>query len=256
MTARPLRHQQVALLLVSAALLAFQIALLQILATSQWHHFAYLVISVALLGFGVAGTTLSLAREWLLARAEPLLPLLLSFCAISLAGSLGCIQSLFGGFDSYLLFVNPGEALRLAASSLILMLPFASGALAIGIIFTSGAEGIGRLYFANLLGSGIGCLLGLAGLAYLSQSMLPPLCGLLALLSALPLLRGCGRAVHGCVLAGLTGVVLCMIAQPELELSQYKDLRKALALPGAKMIVDRPSSSGRLQVVEAPVLRS
>ena len=36
-------RNHLSLALVSAALLAFQIALLQILATSQWHHFAYLV---------------------------------------------------------------------------------------------------------------------------------------------------------------------------------------------------------------------
>ena len=76
MTQRPAGKRQIVLLLVSAALLAFQIALLQILATSQWHHFAYLVISIALLGFGVAGTILSLARDWILGREPLLLPLL------------------------------------------------------------------------------------------------------------------------------------------------------------------------------------
>jgi len=248
--------RQIALLLVSAALLAFQIALLQILATSQWHHFAYLVISIALLGFGVAGTVLSLARDWILARQALLLPLLLCACGVTLAGSLGFIQSLFGGFDSFLLFVNPGEALRLAASALILMLPFTCGALAIGIIFTSGAERIGSHYFANMLGSGIGCVLGLAGLASLPQALLPPLCGLLALLSALPLLPGSRRTVRGCALISLAVVTGFILLRPGITLSQYKDLRKALDLPNAEVIVDKPSTFGRLQIVTAPVLRS
>ena len=79
---RSRRH--LALALISVALLAFQIVLLQLLATSQWHHFAYFVISVALLGFGVAGTLLSLLRAWMLARQELLLPILLCLAAVAL----------------------------------------------------------------------------------------------------------------------------------------------------------------------------
>ena len=256
MTQLPTGSKQIALLLVSAALLAFQIALLQILATSQWHHFAYLVISIALLGFGVAGTTLSLARVWILARAPLLLPLLLCACAVTLAGSLNFIQSLFGSFDSFLLFVNPGEALRLAASALTLMLPFTCGALAIGIIFTSEAEHIGNHYFANMLGSGTGCVLGLAGLANLPAALLTPLCGLVALLSAVALLPGSKRSVRGCVLFSLACVTFFIVDRPGITLSQYKDLRKTLDLPGAEVIVEKPSTFGQLHIVEAPVLRS
>ena len=256
MTRRLSGHKQIAILLVSAALLAFQIALLQILATSQWHHFAYLVISIALLGFGVAGTILSLARGWILSREPLLLPLLLCACAVTLAGSLSFIQSLFGGFDSFLLFVNPGEALRLAASALTLMLPFTFGALSIGIIFTSGAERIGSHYFANMLGSGIGCVLGLAGLASLPPVLLPPLCGLVALLSAAPLLTGSKGSVRGCALISLACVTFFILVQPRITLSQYKDLRKTLDLPGAEIIVERPSTFGQIHIVEAPALRS
>ena len=106
-------RRHLSLALVSAAMLAFQIALLQILATSQWHHFAYLVISIALLGFGAAGTILSLAKRWMVAYQTQLVPLLLCGCAVTLAGSLRFMHGLFGGFDSYLLFVDIGEALRL-----------------------------------------------------------------------------------------------------------------------------------------------
>ncbi len=37
--------------LLSASMIAFQLALMQILSISQWNHFAYMVISVALLSF-------------------------------------------------------------------------------------------------------------------------------------------------------------------------------------------------------------
>ncbi|MCK4508264.1 MAG: hypothetical protein KAU27_06990, partial [Desulfuromonadales bacterium] len=129
-------RRHLSLALVSAALLAFQIVLLQSLATSQWHHFASFVISIALLGFGAAGTILTLTRNWMVTRQEPLLPILLCVSAVALAGVMGLSQRLLGSFDSLLLFVDPGEMLRLAAVAFLLMLPFFFGALAIGLIFT------------------------------------------------------------------------------------------------------------------------
>ncbi|MCK4535696.1 MAG: hypothetical protein KAT93_01710 [Desulfuromonadales bacterium] len=249
-------RRHLSLVLVSAALLAFQIALLQILATSQWHHFAYLVISTALLGFGAAGTILSLGRHWMAARQAQLLPLLLCGCAVTLAGSLGLAQGLFGGFDSFLLFVDIGEVLRLAAVALLLMLPFACGALAIGLIFTVETERISSYYFANMFGSGLGSLLGLAGLSLLRPEQLPPCCGLLALTAAAVLLPGTRRGVRCVVLISLAMVAAFLLQHPELALSQYKDLRRALDLPGARIIAHQPAAAGQVHIVEAPVLRS
>src|SRR5688572_27352971 len=71
--------------ILSAAIIAFQLALMQILSVVQWHHFAYMVISVALLGFGAAGTVLALFRQWLLKRIHLLLPALMIGCGITMA---------------------------------------------------------------------------------------------------------------------------------------------------------------------------
>ena len=60
--------------LLSAAIIAFQLALMQVFSIVQWYHFAYMAISVALLGFGAAGTFLSLFEKWLRARHEQALP--------------------------------------------------------------------------------------------------------------------------------------------------------------------------------------
>ncbi len=253
--AAPCNRRHLALALVSAALLAFQLALLQLLATSQWHHFAYFVISIAMLGFGAAGSLLSLARDWLLARQEPLLPLLLCGCAITLTAPLGVAQLLFGGFDSFLLFVDAGESLRLAAVALLLMLPFALGALAIGLVFIAETERIGSYYFANLLGSGLGSILGLVGLAWLLPHRLPPLLALLALAAAALLLQR-QRLVQGALLGGLLLVGFVLFRPPQPVLSQYKDLRRALELPAAETLVQRSAASGQVQVVQSPALRS
>src|SRR5688500_13487159 len=62
--------------LLSAAIIAFQLALIQIVSNVQWHHFAYMVISMALLGFGAAGTIISIFRATLVKHTTSLLPFL------------------------------------------------------------------------------------------------------------------------------------------------------------------------------------
>ena len=69
-----MRPRAVAVFLASLALVALQVALMQSLAEAQGHHFAYLVIALALLGFGASGTALSLWRDRALAAADRLLP--------------------------------------------------------------------------------------------------------------------------------------------------------------------------------------
>ena len=54
--------------LVSGAALANEVLLTRYFAVVHWHHFATMMISLALLGFGASGTFVTLARDWLSAR--------------------------------------------------------------------------------------------------------------------------------------------------------------------------------------------
>jgi hypothetical protein len=49
----------VAVALLSAAMLAFQLTLTRLFAVAQFYHFAFMVISLALLGSGAAGSLLT-----------------------------------------------------------------------------------------------------------------------------------------------------------------------------------------------------
>ncbi|HEX6144111.1 MAG TPA: hypothetical protein VFZ01_15445, partial [Geminicoccaceae bacterium] len=51
---------------ISAAILAYEVLLMRLFSIQQWYHFAYMIISIALLGFGASGTFLALGRERLL----------------------------------------------------------------------------------------------------------------------------------------------------------------------------------------------
>src|SRR5215470_13839529 len=57
-----------AIAMLSAAALGYEILLARLFSIIQWHHFAYMIISVALLGYGAAATFVALARRTLLAR--------------------------------------------------------------------------------------------------------------------------------------------------------------------------------------------
>ena len=54
----PESQPRVAIALISAAVLAYEVLLMALFSLTQWHHFAYLVVSVALLGFGASGSLL------------------------------------------------------------------------------------------------------------------------------------------------------------------------------------------------------
>ena len=57
-------------MLLSAAALGYEVLLTRLFSIIQWHHFAYMMISVALLGYGAAGTFVALARRALLPRFD------------------------------------------------------------------------------------------------------------------------------------------------------------------------------------------
>jgi hypothetical protein len=142
--------------LLSAAIIAFQLALMQLLSIVQWYHFAYMVISVALLGFGTAGTVLSIFRKKLLANLLSWLYWLMMSAGISMVLVSSIAQAPAIRFDSYLLFTDFRQAGLLALTYLLFFIPFFLGALAIGLLFIAHADRIGKIYFANLSGSGIG----------------------------------------------------------------------------------------------------
>ena len=48
---------------VSAGSLAYEILLMRLFSIIQWHHFAYMVISIALLGYGASGTFVTIFQK-------------------------------------------------------------------------------------------------------------------------------------------------------------------------------------------------
>jgi SAM-dependent methyltransferase len=240
---------------VSATVTAQQIALLQVLGWMHWHHFAYLVVALALLGFGIAGTILSLAREPLLRRAPRLLPWLLLAVAASIPLGVRLAQHGALAVDLPLVFFAPRNVWRMATLCLLLLPPFLLGGLATGLVLTAQARRAGRFYAASLAGAGVGGLVGLAFVAHLIPPVLPAAVATLALAATAclwPQLTVPARAAGFAV----TALVALSWASPgDLNSSQFKPLQRTLDLPGARIVASRPGVHGWVQIVSAPALR-
>lgn len=57
------RRGSVALFLAAGSVLILEIAMTRVLSVMAWHHFAYVVISLALMGFGAASTFLTVTKR-------------------------------------------------------------------------------------------------------------------------------------------------------------------------------------------------
>ena len=242
--------------LLSAATIAFQLSLMQILAITQWHHFAYMVISVALLGFGAAGTVLALCRNVLAAREERGVPLLMLLAGAAMAAAVGLAQHPAVRFDAYLLFTGARPALRLLLTYAVFFVPFFLAGLAIGWTFSRHGRDIGVLYFWNLAGSGAGGFVALGLMWVLPPAELPTvLAGLSVLAGLLALPRKPGIVLIVTALLSLLCVAAAIRCPPALVSSEFKSLSRALRLPGTAIARTAASPYGLVQVVSSPALR-
>lgn len=249
-------RQLLAIALLSMALIAYQLALMQLFSLTQWHHFAYLVIAVALLGFGASGTAIALFRDRLLPHQQRLLPLLAWASSAAMATMPRIAQTVLSDFDSYLLFVEKRQLLFLLLLDLFYFVPFFLGALAVGLMFVAHTEKIGCLYCANLLGSGLGGLFAL-----LLMRLLPPE-QITAATAGLAVLAGIcawpeGRQRLSIATVGIAWVLFAVafFAPAPRRYSQYKAISYALNLPDARIEYEKPSPEGLVQMVSSPSLR-
>ena len=115
-----------ALALVSASILAYEVLLIRLFSIVQWHHFTYMVISIALLGFGASGTFLALTRDWLLPRFATAFAV--SAALFSLTAFLGYVAGQSLPFNAPALIWEPRQLLFLLGLYVIFLVPFFFGA--------------------------------------------------------------------------------------------------------------------------------
>ncbi|MBU0637583.1 MAG: hypothetical protein KKB50_01860 [Planctomycetes bacterium] len=148
-----------ALALVSTALIACEIVLMRRLLIERWHHFGYLVISVALLGFGVSGTLLAILERPV--RRWPVTTLWLS--ALTTALAIALLPRIAARMPITARILPADLWRQVGWWSLYWLLaatPFLLGAAHIGTALMTAGRRIGRTYAVNLFGSGVGAVAG------------------------------------------------------------------------------------------------
>ncbi len=236
--------------LVSAGTLSFEVVLTRIFALAYWHHFATLLIALALTGFGAAGSLTALLAP----RLESNRPAALAGTALAAAAAMlfGYLAALAVGLEPLALAFSGRAWLKLALVTAILVVPFVLAAAHIALVLAWAASP-GAAYAANLAGSGLGCLAAAVSLAWLLPNQaLYPAAGL-ALLAAASQTMGCGRGWKS-ALVGLTGVLIVLAAAVPLPLhyAPFKDRSAALAARGSRLEQRATGLRGVVEIIGGP----
>ncbi|MCH7636889.1 MAG: SAM-dependent methyltransferase, partial [Proteobacteria bacterium] len=161
-----MRHLFLATLLISAAAIAYEILLMRMLSIVQWHHFAYMIISLALLGYGASGTFIALCKRWLQPRFEWAFSLCGLLFSVTMVGCFVLGQRV--PFNALEIVWDSRQFAYLAVTYLVFFVPFFFAASCIGLAFTCRPSYISRIYFFDLLGAGLGAMLIVGSLFVLS----------------------------------------------------------------------------------------
>lgn len=239
-----------AVALISGASLGYELLLLRFFSLMYWDHFAHLIISMALLGFGLSGSVLSLCQH----RLVPAFPRWFAWCGLSFAITLLIAASLAGrlGFNPPEVIWQAKQMGRLAAVFVVATVPFFFAGLCIGLTMRCHNSEVARIYRADLCGAAGGALLIFALLFVWP----PQYCiKVLAVFGVLAAMIGgmLGRSRWGrLAVAGL--VVICALWPERLltpVMSEYKGLSQSLLVPGVRVAATIHSPMG-----ESTALRS
>ena len=248
------RPPLLAVALVSASALGYEVLLLRLFSIIQWHTFTYMIISLALLGYGVSGTFLALAGDWIERRFTALFAVNAVLFGLTAPGCFFLAQRV--PFNLLELLWDPKQPFYLALLYLLLAVPFLFAANCIGLTFCRFRGRIGRIYGSDLFGAGAGAL----GMVALLFALMPV--DALKVLGAAGLAAAALSLIAGGVrrrwiglslfLAALVFPLLLSGPWAELRLSPYKGLSQALQVSGTRIESVRSGPLGLLTVVESP----
>jgi hypothetical protein len=236
---------------VSATALAYEVLLMRLFSIIHWHHFAYMMISLALLGYGVSGAFLILLQRQLLARFAASYIGNLALFGISAVGCFLLAQQI--PFNAEEVLWDRRQTFWLLCTYLLLAVPFFFAANAIGLALIRYRERLARVYAADLLGAGLGSIGILVLLFVAMPTRALTIVGLLGTAAALlAILELRQRAIAaGLVLPLIAGVLLMPAERHTLEMSPYKGLSQTLRVSGTRTIAEHSSPLGLLSVVES-----
>ncbi|KAF0216003.1 MAG: hypothetical protein FD174_3896 [Geobacteraceae bacterium] len=234
----------------SFASLAFEVALTRIFSVSLWYHFAFMIISIAMLGFAASGTVLSLYPRLKNPSLIGNFALLLGICIT--------VSYLIANripFDPVRLAWERGQLLYIALYYVVLALPFFFTGMVIAAAFTAESGKAGLIYGADLIGAGLGSLGILAVMGVTAPERAVFLLSAIALAAAS--VSG-GKRLKALSLVLILLDLALFFVQPEfaaLRISPYKELQTSLKYPGAAHLRTYYTPFAVIDTFKSPAVR-
>ncbi|HID28607.1 MAG TPA: hypothetical protein EYP19_01235 [Desulfobacterales bacterium] len=241
--------------LTSLATLMLQVTLTRLFSVALWHHFAFMVVSIAFLGYAASGTFLMMAPRMKTLPLRPTLALLaLGFSMTTLAAywSSNAIP-----FDPARIIWDRYQWIYLFGYYGVLAIPFFFAGLILALVYTCKAAAINRLYACDLVGAGLGCIAILWIYSFAGEAGTVVL---VCLVSGFASLVFSARGWKVNLVRSLWMVLLCVLvftrpAFLTLNISPYKALKVALRSPDARILETQWHPAGRLDVIESQAVR-
>lgn len=246
-----------AIYLVSTAGLTFEISLTRLFSLMQGYHFAFMVISIALIGIGAGGAMLmigSWSKKFHTGKFHATLAGL--FSITSLLCYIAANNLLF---DTVRAAWSKLEFLKIFLQYIFLSAPFISVGMIISSAMRSMPDRIHRIYLFDLAGAATGCLLVLGVLSYTGAEGAIILSSILALSASFIFYRPDSlrtTLVPAIAILILTFIIFGPGRLMDPRISPYMGLSSALNFPGGKLIETLFSPSGRLDIIDSPAVRS
>ena len=239
-----------AVAVLSAAALGYEVLLTRLFSIVQWHHLAFLVISVALLGFGASGTFLLVLGDRIRTGIEPFLAL--TALGFGLAAPVNFVIAERVPFNVLDAPWSPGSLGWLLVIELVLAVPFFFAATGIGRALMVFRHRLSMVYAADLAGAGAGAAASV-GVLYLvpAERALDFVCGLGALAGVLAIWSGRSPGRRPLLLLCVVVLVLSSFGVTgELRISPFKPLPRTLTVTGAELVETRSGPLGMVSAVE------
>ena len=244
------------LFLVSFAVFLYQICLLRIISVSDYYHFAFLVVSIALLGFGISGSFLYFFTSRI--KSDILILLIFSY-GFTISIFLSFILINLIPFDSFKIAWEIRQIFYLFAYYFFLLLPFFFGGSFIGFVLYR-EEKPQVTYFFNLIGSAAGSILFIFLVYFIGKIgviIVSTAAGLASLIIII-----CRRYIKifsiliAFFIISAVAVFLFYPAVFEIRMSPYKSLPAVLRIPESRVLYTEENTYSRIDVVESPSIKS
>jgi hypothetical protein len=236
---------------VSCSALIFEVSLTRLFSIYLWYHFAFMVISIAMLGIGAAGTMLALFPKRLCSPSS-IGPY--AICA-GISMILGYIVSNHIPFDPVKFSWDHAQIFYLALYCLVLSIPFFFSGLLIANAFLLYSDKSNLIYGSDLLGAGTGSLAVIVLLNIAAPEYAVAAASLLCFAGALAICRKYFRVLSLVLLIINLSLIVTHPDIMKVKMSPYKRLPFYLTFPGAEHLKTLYSSYSQIDLFRSPAVR-